>query len=77
VADARRFLASHKIESYVVNSYNLRPRKFRFVDKSTRSPYKMSNPISTKELARADQRRSSRNENPDSKSLKRKRLEFN
>jgi len=75
VSEARRFLASFNTDSFIVSSYNLRPRKYRFVDKSTRSPYKIANPISTSELSRTDPFYSRHINNP-TNSLKRKRLEF-
>jgi len=76
VSEARRYLASHSVESFMVSSYNLRPRKYRFVDKSTRSPYKMIQPMSTTELSRTDPLYSRRQSNIPTTSLKRKRLEF-
>jgi len=48
IREARRFLATNTFDNYVVNSYNLRPRKFRFVDQTTRSPYKITYPVYTR-----------------------------
>jgi len=76
VNEARRYLASHSVESFMVSSYNLRPRKYRFVDKSTHSPYKILQPISTTDLSRTDPLYSRRQLNIPTASLKRKRLEF-
>jgi len=57
VNEALRYLSTNNLNlqnSYAVGTYSLRPRKFRFVDKATRSPYKIEQPVLTSELSRTD-----------------------
>jgi len=54
IRDARIFLKSKILETHEVNNYSLRKRKYRFVDRQTRSPYKISHPVATSELPRGD-----------------------